>query len=98
MRWTLPSVPKLVSFAAWFCVLAGVAVFGLQVFGWLDSGQWTSYPLLDSLGRINQGLASWTAYPREWVGLHTALSWVSLSVGLAFVGALLGFLSMALDD
>lgn len=98
MRWTIPSFHKVVSFVAWSFVLAGIAVFGLQVFGWLDSGHWTSYPLLDGFSYLGHDFANWAAYPRKWVGLHTVLSWLSLSVGLVVLGIALGFFALTLND
>lgn len=80
------------------CVAAAVAVLGWQAFQWLRLGAWPELPLTYVLSHaLNAGLDSWLFSPQEWRGVHKLLNLISLSGGLAILGALLAWVAVAIE-
>ena len=78
------SFPFTVLLGAAF-LLSGVGVFVYQIYEWLRYGEWVPMSILWLLN-FHEGLQSWVYYPTEWVGVHTALGWVPLSLTLFLLG------------
>ncbi|MEJ1392117.1 MAG: hypothetical protein RPU34_14715 [Candidatus Sedimenticola sp. (ex Thyasira tokunagai)] len=51
-------------------ILAGIGLFGFQIFIYLKHGEWVEFPLtiLTSFGP--EKLVSWLSNPTSWQGLH----------------------------
>jgi hypothetical protein len=74
-----------------FGIIAFISGFGtllVQAFVYLKYGIWKPW---SGLSFIEIFGISWTVKPESWLGLHNALSWLSLS-GLFFIVGGLAFL------
>ncbi len=79
-----------------FFLVAGLGVFGYQVYDWYKLGRWFEMDLLWMVQRLlsttsgNDGssfLASWFFAPQDWLGLHRILMVVLeiIPLGLFFI-------------
>jgi hypothetical protein len=60
---------------------SGVALLGVQVAQWLDTGRWTELPLLELIHTpvvksvLPASFLSWLSRPRSLYGLHAPVLW-----------------------
>ncbi len=75
-----------------FFILAGICVFGFQVYTWFNVGHWFEMDLLWLVYRFlstqamdfsSSPLVNWFHTPQEWLGLHQTLLFVLELVPLA---------------
>lgn len=93
LRWDIKQYPLtkkkikdvMVSSLIVIPILAGLAIFGLQVFSYLRSGTWSPFSILDLTQLILQ--SDWIASPTTWLGLHEVVSGI-----LGFIPAALGLI------
>lgn len=74
----------------WLTALIPLGMVGWQVYGFLRNGTWISMSMLEPFKWLN---VKWAYAPTDWVGLHSVLGWIPLSVG-AFLVLLALSLSM----
>lgn len=61
---------------------SGLAILGVQVAQWLDTGRWSAFSLLELINSplIKAALParffSWLSRPQSLFGLHAAVAWV----------------------
>ncbi len=79
----------LISLVVATSTLTGFAVFAYQSFMYLRNGIWTSISLIDGFSALSS--SSWLLDPKDWLGLHSLLDQVPLSVALIAVGLLFIF-------
>lgn len=65
-------------------VLAGLGIFGLQIFWFLQSGSWTPMSLIDLVKQISQ--EPWLYDPKQWVGVHWLLDKIPSSLLVMLLG------------
>jgi hypothetical protein len=65
-------------------ILGGIGIIGLQNYAWLRKGYWPPLCLLGGLQILFT--SSWLTNPRDWLGLQSVLSKISLSVALLAIG------------
>lgn len=65
-------------------VLAGFGILGLQVYAFLQSGQWTPFAITELLALLPGN--TWATSPEKWVGLHLVLSYIPTSAVLIVFG------------
>ena len=67
-------------------LLAGVGIIGMQVYGYLQYGEWS--PL--SAMALAEGRFPWLDNPQSWLGLHQIvhgfLNWLPVSLFLLLIG------------
>ena len=67
-------------------LLAGVGIIGMQVYGYLQYGEWS--PL--SVMVVAEGGFPWLDNPQSWLGLHRIvhgfLNWLPVSLLLILIG------------
>lgn len=81
-----------------FFILGALGLVGWQGIMWLRDGYWTPYAVLDGIWWITSAPeGSWIWTPKTWVGLHKLLAGTPLSAGIAVIGFLLLWLSLAAD-
>lgn len=79
-------------------LLASCGVLAWQSIQWLRFGEWPTLPMTYVLAlATDAGADSWLSHPREWVGVHKALTWLSLS-GALFLAALLSMFCGAVAE
>lgn len=66
--------------------LAGVLLIGFQSWGWISTGVWQSWSVIDGLALASSG--SWLSAPHSFFGLHAILNAVPLSLALCVLAAL----------
>jgi hypothetical protein len=64
--------------------LAGLILIGLQIYGWLRNGEWQSVTVLDGLRLFWSN--PWLFAPQDWIGVHSILSRLPLSISLLVIG------------
>jgi hypothetical protein len=64
--------------------LAGLILIGLQIYGWLRNGDWQSVSAIDGLRFFSSN--PWLLAPQDWIGVHSILSRLPLSVSLLAIG------------
>ncbi len=82
-----------------FFILAGLCVFGYQVFTWFNVGYWFEMDLLwlvhwllstQAMDLTSSTFANWFRTPQEWLGFHQSLllvlDLVPLSLFLVVIG------------
>lgn len=76
-------------------VLAGLGIFGLQIFAYLKSGEWAKLPLKMLVVFGPADFESWINHPTNWLGLHkivngmlelAPLSLCALALGIWMAG------------
>jgi hypothetical protein len=73
-------------------LLCGIGLFGVQIYWFLQSGQWTPLSIIDSAQMLVEPTKwPWVFAPQSWMGFHAVLDWLSLP-GLL---AVWGFIVMA---
>lgn len=70
-------------------ILAALGWWGYQLYHYLRWGAWVDGSVIAALKLTSGKLASWADFPTDWVGLHTALSYVPLALLAAITGALM---------
>lgn len=67
-------------------LIAGVLILGLQIFGWLISGDWVSFSALEVLSGVTYLLGldegqwwGWLSEPTAWLGVWEILKWLPAS-------------------
>jgi len=80
----------VVNAAGFLFILAGIGLFGFQVFMYLKYGEWIELPLttLASLGP--EKFASWLIDPTSWLGLHKIISKALESIPLSLFAIVVG--------
>ena len=85
-------------------LLGGLGTVVLQVFWYLQSGEWTKLSVLDGAiwlaFRFDPEFesTSWLLVPSTWIGVWKLLAAFPLSLGIVVVGSLAGFFCMALNE
>lgn len=74
--------------------VAGLAIIGVQTYAWLRSGVWVPFSVVDGAKLFFN--YQWLASPVDWIGLHSALAKIPLSVLLVLGGS--GLLYAALNE
>lgn len=76
-------------------ILAGVGTFFYQIYYWLQNGEWLRLSVID-LGKYIYAnsntpneLASWVYYPTEWIGVHTMLDHIAITLFAIAIGAII---------
>lgn len=72
-------------------VCAGLGIFGLQMYWFLQSGSWTSMSLIDLVKHASQ--EPWLYDPQQWVGLH----WLLDKIPSALVATIFGYAIVVAD-
>ena len=85
-----------------FFILAGLCIFGFQVYTWFNVGHWFEMDLLwlvywllstQAIDLSSSTLVNWFNTPQEWLGLHQSLlvvlDVISLPLFLVVIGAFL---------
>jgi len=71
-------------------ILAGIALFGFQVFVYLKEGKWVEFPLSFLAQFGPNEFVSWLNHPTSWYGIHKiihgTLELIPLSLFAIFVG------------
>lgn len=76
-------------------VLAGIGTFLYQNYYWLQNGEWLRLSLVDvgkyayANSNTPNDLASWVYYPTEWIGVHTILDHIAISILAIVIGAII---------
>lgn len=68
--------------------LAGVSLLGLQIFGYLQSGVWSSFSVI-SAGQFLSPMPTeytWLYYPASWIGLWKILNQIPASLVMFGIG------------
>lgn len=74
--------------------IAGVAMLGWQIFGYLSDGVWHPYSVVDVLASLQ---VQWAAAPHAWLGVHEILAGTPLFAGL-WAFAFLGLFAVSLVE
>ena len=88
-------MPLVMFLAGFGCVLGALGVVIYQAFNYLKDGFWPALSVLDVLRHAG---AAWAIRPTDWYGLHQALEWAPLSLGLFVVGGIVAGLGAANAD
>lgn len=90
INWLDKAWQRIVNIFGVTLILAGIGIFGFQIFIYLKSGQWIELPLL-MVAFWPSEFVSWLYNPNSWIGLqkiiYGALELIPLSLFLVLVGA-----------
>lgn len=65
--------------------LAGIAILGVQIYAYLQTGEWTPISIVTVLAAVPD-YHWWAINPTEWIGLHKVLDHIPVSAVLVVIG------------
>jgi len=78
-------------------ILGGLYAWGLQIYVYARTGQWTEYSAAQALYGLTEW--GWLATPRDWLGVHRLFVWTSAGFAGVVAGSVaMLFLAYTLND
>lgn len=96
------SINNVWEIVTWVLVLIIVfiplGIVGWQGVGWLQSGVWEPYSVLQLLHDIWLVNDDWYEFPSSWIGVHRVLDWLHAGAGVMLFGIAIVALLRAVSD
>lgn len=80
---SLPSIDAIQVTLGVAMLVAGVAVFGFQIYWYLKNGSWMPLSLIDVASKLD---VAWAQSPNDWVGIWEILNYVPTAAFLFATG------------
>lgn len=90
-RWFDKLLRKIVLYFGVTLIFAGFLLLLFQIFVYLYSGEWNSFPFMSLAMFAPDKFLMWLAYPKSWLGLHKIISWILKIIPMSVFLMLLGF-------